>query len=68
MSDRGDHELWRTDGTDAGTTAIQRFAGGDQSSVGGDFRAAGAHVFFSASDGDDDTELSALPLAAFVRD
>lgn len=53
--------LWRTDGTDPGSTVLQHFPNDDGGIIGGDFRV-------SASDGNNDTELWALPLAALVRE
>ena len=56
----GDHgQLWRSDGTEAGTIALQHLA------VGGGFTLSGGHVFFAADRGDGlGDELWALPATA----
>lgn len=57
-------ELWRSDGTEAGTVRIQDIAPGPPSSRPFDFTAAGPHIYFAADDGLHGRELWRIPTAS----
>lgn len=59
-------ELWRSDGTEAGTRLVQDIVSGPASSSLGGFTPAGDDVYFVADDHDHGTELWALPRAALA--
>ena len=50
-------ELWRTDGTDAGTTLVKDIYPGSNSSSPSDFTPFGGYLYFSANDGTNGSEL-----------
>jgi ELWxxDGT repeat protein len=60
-------ELWRSDGTLAGTAMVQDIAAFTASSSPSSFTSAGAYVFFRANDGSTGQELWAAPLTTFPR-
>jgi ELWxxDGT repeat protein len=56
-------ELWKSDGTTAGTTQVQAIAPGLAGSDPRSLIAVGRQLFFSANDGTSGRELWALPIA-----
>lgn len=50
-------ELWRTDGSTAGTILVSNIRAGSSGSSPNDFAATGSHLFFSANDGSNGAEL-----------
>lgn len=56
-------ELWRSDGTAAGTAPVQDIAPGACSSSPQHFTISGEHLFFTANDNQHGRELWALPLS-----
>ena len=57
-----DGELWRSDGTSAGTFQVQDIRRGDHSSGPSSLTVVGNTLFFSAMGGADDSELWAAPI------
>jgi ELWxxDGT repeat protein len=53
-------ELWKSDGTEAGTVSVADLAPGSESSDPQFLTLAGLHLFFSADDGTHGRELWAL--------
>ena len=62
-SDSTGTELWKSDGTAAGTTLVKDLLPGPESSSPAGFTKSGDKLFFSASDGVHGTELWAADLA-----
>lgn len=56
-------ELWRSDGTAAGTVSVQDIAPDTRSSSPNHFTQSGTHLFFTANDNQHSRELWAVPLA-----
>jgi ELWxxDGT repeat protein len=55
------NELWRSDGTEAGTFLLQDINPGPRSSNPSGFTRVGDQIFFSADDGSSGKELWVLP-------
>jgi ELWxxDGT repeat protein len=60
------YELWRTDGTSAGTVPLPEIAPGPASAQGGPLQRAGGRAYASANDGVHGLELWAVDLTAGV--